>query len=134
MTFGRSSRGWRSSGGDRLRPGQEAPDLGPLERVQGRVIDDADWTRGGRAPLPVEQVLGRPRVVAGGGQVLGTSALLLGMSWQVHTPGSGSTRSVMRPFVRWCWLGSSPTLNTIYRCLPHLTAVFAALAPGSLPH
>lgn len=39
---------------DRLRPGQEAMDLGPLERVGTRVSDVADCTEGAQAPLPVE--------------------------------------------------------------------------------
>lgn len=73
---------------ERLAPGQEALDLGPLEREPARISDVADWTGDG-----VQQVLpewpesagsglsaGRPRVVAGGGQVVATSALLL---WEV---------------------------------------------------
>lgn len=65
---------------ERLRPGQEALDLGSVERTPARVGDVADWTRRGDGSLPVESSLGRPRAVAGGGQVVATSALLL---WEV---------------------------------------------------
>ncbi|MGH8828401.1 MAG: IS1634 family transposase, partial [Jiangellaceae bacterium] len=121
---------------DRLRPGQETLDLGPLERVRARVSDVADWTRSGPEPLPVEQASGRPRVTGGGGQVLATSALLL---WEALT--SAYTRlgfdavddetfralvlaRIIEPTSKADTvrvLGevgvSSPALNTIYRCL-----------------
>lgn len=122
---------------DRLRPGQEALDLGPLERVGTRVSDVADWTKTGQGFLPVEtSSAGRPRVVAGGGQVLGTSALLL---WEALTGaytrlgfdavGDETFRSlvlarIIEPtskadIIR--VLGevgvTSAALNTIYRCL-----------------
>jgi hypothetical protein len=67
---------------DRVAPGQEALDLGPLERRPARLSDVADWTERGEQVLPVEPSSGRPRVVAGGGQVLATSSLLL---WEVLT-------------------------------------------------
>jgi hypothetical protein len=67
---------------ERLRPGQEALDLGPLERMPTRVGDVADWTGRGAQVLPVEPSTGRPRLVAGGSQVLSTSSLLL---WEVLT-------------------------------------------------
>ena len=65
---------------ERLRPGQEALDLGPLERTGTQMGDVADWTNSQPEQSAVQVPAGRPRVVAGGGQVLGTSALLL---WQV---------------------------------------------------
>lgn len=62
---------------ERLRPGQEALDLGPLERTGTQMGDVADWTNSQPEQSAVQVLAGRPRVVAGGGQVLGTSALLL---------------------------------------------------------
>lgn len=67
---------------ERVAPGQEALDLGPLERRPARLSDVADWTERGEQVLPVEPSSGRARVVAGGGQVLATSSLLL---WEVLT-------------------------------------------------
>src|SRR5699024_1489506 len=65
----------------RLRPGQEALDLGPLERVGARVGDVADWTSSqSESEQEVPVPAGRPRVRVGGGQVVRTSALLL---WEV---------------------------------------------------
>lgn len=120
----------------RLRPGQEALDLGPLERVQTRVSDVAGWTKSGQSSLRVEPASGRPRVVAGGGQVLGTSALLL---WDVlanaytrlgfDAVGDETFRAmvlarIIEPTSKADTirvLGEvgvpSPALNTIYRCL-----------------
>lgn len=125
---------------ERLAPGQEALDLGPVERVRARVDDVADWTRDGDQPVlpgsPLESSPGRPRVVAGGGQVVATSALLL---WEVLTGayarlgfdvvGDDAFRAlvlarIIEPTskaeaIR--VLGEigvrAPALNTIYRCL-----------------
>src|SRR5699024_538831 len=63
---------------ERLHPGQGLLDLGPLERTGGGMAEVADWTQDAS-----EQILappargGRPRVSGGGGQVVGTSALVL---------------------------------------------------------
>ncbi|WP_454294725.1 IS1634 family transposase [Salana multivorans] len=66
---------------ERLRPGQEVLDLGPLERVGARMGDVADWTDSqSESEQEVSAPVGRPRVTAGGGQVVRTSALLL---WEV---------------------------------------------------
>ncbi|QQS02081.1 MAG: IS1634 family transposase [Austwickia sp.] len=121
---------------DRLRPGQQVLDLGPLERVGSRISDVADWTTGGAPHLPVEAASGRPRMVAGGGRVLSTSALLL---WEVLTCaythlgfdviGDETFRAmvlarIIEPTSKADTvrvLGevgvAAPSLNTIYRCL-----------------
>src|SRR5699024_5009233 len=62
---------------ERLYPGQGTLDLGRLERSGARVRDIADWTGRTEQGDPDEAVIGRPRVVTGGGQVIGTSALVL---------------------------------------------------------
>lgn len=65
----------------RLLPGQGVLDLGEIERVPVSVEDVADWTQHrGELPLDAKTVRGRPRVVAGGGQVVATSAPVL---WDV---------------------------------------------------
>jgi hypothetical protein len=125
---------------ERLRPGQQALDLGSVERAPARVADVADWTRRGDQPLPVdrsgEASGGRPRVVAGGGQVVGTSALLL---WDVlagayarlgfDTVGDDAFRAlvlarIVEPTSKADTIRvlneigvKPPSLNTIYRCL-----------------
>lgn len=64
---------------DRLHPGQDAFDFGVLPQPAVSTDDIADWTQ--PAALPVLPSLGgRPRSVAGGGQLVSTSALLL---WDV---------------------------------------------------
>ena len=70
--------------GERLRPGQDALDLGPLSQAEVRVSDVADFTAPRRLNLGGaggwEDGAGRPRMVAGGGRVVSTGSLLL---WQV---------------------------------------------------
>ena len=66
---------------ERLSPGQDALDLGPVDQLAQRVDDVADWTGqrrldGGQRPAR----RGRPAQVAGGGQVVSTASLLL---WSV---------------------------------------------------
>jgi hypothetical protein len=72
---------------DRLRPGQEALDLGDLPNAVIRIDDVADWTSGRRAEestsaqaVSGRAIGGRPPAVNGGGRVVATSSLLL---WQV---------------------------------------------------
>jgi len=68
---------------ERLSPGQDGLDLGDLPVVAVRMDDVADWTTpqvlSGSQAAPAG---GRPVVVAGGGRVVGTSAVLL---WEVLT-------------------------------------------------
>jgi hypothetical protein len=64
---------------ERLRPGQDAFDLGLVERVPARVDDVADWTKS--VGLPVES-RGRRRRVNGGARLVSTSSRLL---WRVLT-------------------------------------------------
>lgn len=121
---------------DRLCAGQESLDLGPLERIGARMSDVADWTTSGPEPLPVEPASGRPRVVGGGAQVLGTSALLL---WEVlagaytklgfDAVGDEAFKAlvlarIVEPTSKADTVRvldevgvSAPALNTIYRCL-----------------
>ena len=63
---------------ERLRPGQEALDLGPLERTGTQMGDVADWTNSQPEQSAVQVPAGRPRVVAGGGQVLRTPDIVAG--------------------------------------------------------
>jgi len=121
---------------DRLEAGQQVFDLGVLERVPARIDEVADWT--GRAGSEtVEAVpLGRRPVVAAGGKVVGTSALVL---WRLledaydrlgfdrlnddvfkslvlariiePTSKADSIRVLGEVGVK------APALNTIYRCL-----------------
>ena len=120
----------------RLRPGQDAFDLGALERRAARVEDVADWTTRGDQLAVVVPAAGRPRVVAGGGRVVSTSALLL---WEVLTSayarlgfevlGDEAFRAVVLarileptskadvPRVLTEAGAPVPALNTIYRCL-----------------
>jgi hypothetical protein len=71
---------------ERLRPGQQALDLGELAVEPARVSDTADWTLppalpADRSPAAVSTAgAGRPRSDRGGGRVVGTSALTL---WKV---------------------------------------------------
>ncbi len=70
---------------ERLRPGQQALDLGELTAEPARLGDIADWTRLETAPaLPPaaspSPSPGRPRADGAGGRVVGTSALTL---WNV---------------------------------------------------
>ena len=121
---------------DRLRPGQQVLDLGPLERVGSRISDVADWTVEGEQRLAVEAVAGRPRTVAGGGRVLSTSTLLL---WEVLTCaytrlgfdviGDEVFRAlvlarIIEPTFKADTIRvlsevgvAAPSVNTIYRCL-----------------
>jgi hypothetical protein len=67
---------------ERLRPGQDVLDLGDLLVVATRMDEVADWTVGDPDALvpaesPTPSPGGRPAVVAGGGRVVGTSAMLL---------------------------------------------------------
>ncbi|NDL60699.1 IS1634 family transposase [Phytoactinopolyspora sp. XMNu-373] len=121
---------------EHLSPGQETLDLGPLERRCERVDDVADWTTSTELGGAVEASYGRPAMVAGGGQVVGTEALIL---WDVLTGAYAQLGfdvlgdEVFRDLV----LGriveptskadtirvldeigvAAPGLNTIYRCL-----------------
>ena len=63
---------------ERLVPGQEALDLGPLPQQPVRTSDVADWTSPDQEAVPESG--GRPPTVAAGGRVVSTSALIL---WQV---------------------------------------------------
>lgn len=121
---------------DRLRPGQQVLDLGPLECVGSRISDVADWTNDGKPRLPLPAASGRPRTVAGGGRVLSTSALLL---WEVLTSaysrvgfdaiGDETFRGlvlarIIEPTSKADTIRvlsevgvPTPSLNTIYRCL-----------------
>jgi hypothetical protein len=75
---------------DRMHPGQEVLDLGPLPQPEVRLADVADWTDtnrdqiGGVAGGEVEAT--EKRQVAGGGRVVRTSALtlwsVLGQAWR----------------------------------------------------
>ena len=122
---------------DRLDPGQQAFDLGDLERLPTRVDEVADWT--GRSRLQSAQPSrpgGRMPQSAAGGKVVATSALLL---WQlledaydrlgfnrlgdetfkclvlariIEPTSKADSRRVLAE------VGAAvPGLNTIYRCL-----------------
>lgn len=69
---------------ERLSPGQDVLDLGDLPVVPVRMDDVADWTAKPELALQpgTPAVGGRPAVVAAGGRVVGTSAVLL---WGVLT-------------------------------------------------
>ena len=126
---------------ERLAPGQEAFDLGALDRVPARVDDVADWTsKPERALVDLAAAAagrgGRPRSTAGGSRVVATSALLL---WQTlagvyarlgfDAVGDATFRSlvlarIVEPVSKadtirvLTSLGvKAPGLNTIYRCL-----------------
>ncbi len=71
-----------AAAGERLRPGQDVLDLGDLPVVPARMGDVADWTTGPPAGPQVAPTGGRPPVVAGGGRVFATPAVLL---WDVLT-------------------------------------------------
>ncbi len=64
---------------ERLRPGQDAFDIGVLPQAAVSTDDTADWTQPAALPLP-SSAGGRPRSVAGDGRLVSTSALLL---WDV---------------------------------------------------
>lgn len=122
---------------ERLFPGQEALDVGPVDQVAERVADVGDWTRQRRPLDPIDSAGGgRPEQVAGGGHVIGTASLLL---WNVladayshlgfdvladetfkalvlariiePTSKADSIRVLREIGVK------PPALNTIYRCL-----------------
>ncbi|HLR27827.1 MAG TPA: hypothetical protein VK086_03965 [Ruania sp.] len=121
---------------EQLRPGQEALDLGPLERTGRYMGDVADWTGTEPEQPEVHVPTGRPRVVAGGGQVLRTSALVL---WEApavayRDPGFGAVEDaafralvlarIIEPTSKADTVRvlnevgvSPPALNTIYRSL-----------------
>jgi hypothetical protein len=65
---------------ERLRPGQDAFGLDPVERVPARLDAVADWTKD--AGLPVGSGRGRPRTVSAGARLVATSSQLL---WRVLT-------------------------------------------------
>jgi hypothetical protein len=68
---------------ERLHPGQGELDLGPLPEARVSTDDVADWTRPSADELPLAAAVGpgersgRPRLVAGGGRVVGTASVLL---------------------------------------------------------
>lgn len=68
----------------RLAPGQEALDLGPLPQQPVRISDVADWTSPDKETVPESG--DRPPTVAAGGRVVSTSAQIL---WQVLTDAYG---------------------------------------------
>lgn len=61
----------------RLHPGQGTLDLGPMEQIRPSMTDVSDWTEAVDQPALPVSARGRRRVTAGGGQVVGTSALTL---------------------------------------------------------
>lgn len=71
-----------SAAREALSPGQDVLDLGDLLVVPVRMGDVADWTAEPPAKPQVSPTGGRPPVVAGGGRVVATPAVLL---WDVLT-------------------------------------------------
>jgi hypothetical protein len=77
---------------ERVHPGQDGLDLGPLQEALIKTDDVADWTRAPAAELPLAAAAGpaerssRRSLVAGGGRVVGTSSLLL---WNVLAEAYG---------------------------------------------
>lgn len=64
----------------RLLPGQDVLDLDGLQQTPARMSDVADWTTRDASPAPEPGAAGRPRAVAAGGRLAGTSSLVL---WDV---------------------------------------------------
>jgi hypothetical protein len=90
---------------ERLHPGQEVLDLGPLPQVAARIDDVADWTRPRQDQTDfaddAQASASRPRLVAAGGRVVRTSAQTL---WTVLEQA-------------WCELGFDVVADEAFRAL-----------------